>query len=618
MSFGWSGRILRVDLSKMQFTEEDTEPYTRSFIGGKGINVKIIYDEVDPKISPFDPANRLCFGPGVLAGTLAPSSSRTKVSSVSTNGLIASSGIGGFVGAEIRHAGYDNLIIQGKSDKPVYLYIHDGLVQFRDASNIWGKGTQETQRAIKEEVGKSVVVMCIGPGGENLVSCACILSGMGSTAGRHGTGAIMGAKNLKAIAVKGTRQIRIARLEEFITACLQAQEWLMEDPSMKRMGKGGVGDKYTLSMLFEVGQLPLGNWEEEAAGWGEAGGFGSEGADKFWNQYAVHQYGCFGCPVNHFHIFDVPGVGIGTTKCSGWESFASNVWNNDRKVMFHANYLCNHYGLDVISIGNIISFLMELYHGGIITEKDTDGIPMRRGDENAIISAIHKIGKQEGFGKLFRNGVLEAARRIGKGAEDYAMAVKGQAMEPYEFRAYKSLALAAALTTGTPSDGPPLDFFYLDEQTAYDPTSYEGKAQRVWDYRNRVTAVDMLGTCKWLIPWIVGSSLEVPAKLFSLATGLDTSEADLLFAAQRVETLERAFNVIKGIRRKDDTLPRRLFETAASSLKVKGQKLDRDKFGRMLDEYYALRNWDEDGIPTEETFRKFGLFSEWETFRKQL
>jgi len=536
---------------------------------------------------------------------------------MSTNGLIASSGLGGYIGAAIRHAGYDNLVIKGKSNNPVYLYVNDDLVEFKDASHIWGLGTQETQRAIKEEVGESAVVMSIGPGGENLVSSACIVTGMGSAAGRHGTGAIMGTKNLKGIAVKGTREIRIAKMEEFIAACLQAQKTLLEDPSMKTQGKGGVGDKYTLNMIFETGQEPFGNWEEEDAEWDKKRGFDAEGADKFWNQYATHQYGCYGCPVNHFHIFDVPGIGCGTTKCNGWGAFSENVWNYDRKVIFHANYICTHYGLDVIAIGNIISFLMELYHKGIITEKDTDGIQMRRGDGEAIINTIHKIGKQEGFGKLFRNGVLEAARMIGRDAEDCAMVIKGLEIDPVEYRAYKSMALAAALTTGSPPDGPPLDGFYLEEPTGYDPMSYEGKAQRVWDYRNRVTAVDMLGTCKWLIPWTVESSLEMPAKLFSLATAVDTSEADILFAAERVETLERAFNVRKGVGRKDDTLPKRLFETAASGLKVKGQKLSRSKFGKMLGEYYSLRGWDEDGIPTEETFRKFDLISEWETFKKE-
>jgi aldehyde:ferredoxin oxidoreductase len=298
------------------------------------------------------------------------------------------------------------------------------------------------------------------------------------------------------------------------------------------------------------------------------------------------------------------------------------VWNNDRKVIFHANYLCNGYGLDVGATGNIISFLMELHHRGRITEKDTDGIPMRRGDEKAIIATIHKIAKQEGFGELFRNGVLEAARKIGKGAEDCAMVVKGVEMAPYEYRAYKDQALSGALNAGDTAEGSPEPMFLADQEGIGKwakevcgtesiplPPSYEKMAVVVWDFENRSVAADMLGMCKW-ITWAVTPSLEIWAQLFSLATGRNTSEVDLLFCAQRTKTLERAFNVRKGIRRADDTLPNRLFETAVPGMRFKGERLERDKFDKMLDEYYTLRRWDEDGIPTEEALEEFGLSSE--------
>lgn len=635
MSFGWSGQILRVDLSNGQSQTEDTEPYTRSFIGGKGISVKVVYDEVGPKTSAFDPANRLCFSPGVLTGTLAPAAGRMKVTSVSPHGLMANSGIGGFIGAEIRHAGYDSLVIQGESDRPVYLYIHDDSVEIRDAAHIWGKGTQETQRLIKEEIGDSVKIMCIGPAGENLVSFGCILTGMGSAAGRHGLGAIMGSKNLKAIAVQGTRPIKIAKLEEFVSACEEAHRWLRESEAMREQAVEGAGDRYTLGFGYDGGGVPFGNWEEEDADWDEVPALGD--ADEFWNEYAVHQYGCIGCPVNHFHLFHVPGIGTGSTKCAGWGAFVANVWNNDRKLMFHANHLCNHYGLDVTSAGNAISFLMELYHKRVITEKDTDGLPMRRGDERAIISTIHKIGKQEGFGKLFRNGVLGAAREIGKGAEECAMVVNGEVIEPYEVRAYKSEALAAAVNSGNIGESLTFEYGYFTDPEAVEefaeeaygtkeagvPSSYEGKAISIWDYENRILACDLLGACGWVfMNWTGGgadtSSLEIPAKLYSLATGRDTSEADLLLAAQRCKTLERAFNVRRGKRRKDDTLPRRLFETAVPGGRYKGERLERARFDEMLDEYYALRGWDSEGIPTPETLDRFGLSSEGKVLQQEL
>ncbi|MBA7617155.1 putative oxidoreductase YdhV [subsurface metagenome] len=635
MSFGWSGQILRVDLSKMESSTEDIEPYTRPFIGGRGVNVKIMYDELDPQISPFDPANRLCLGPGVLSGTLAPASTRIKITTMSPNGLLANAGIGGFIPAEIRQAGYDNIVIQGKSDKPVYLYIHDDLVEFKDASHIWGKDTAETQQIIKGEVGDSAEIMCIGPGGENLVSFGCIVTGIEgeSVAGRGGLGAIMGSKNLKAIAVRGTRGIKIAKPEEFIIACQEANNRFAETARAPRYGGKGplveLGDRRSVDYLYDAGILRLGNWEGDA-NWDELGRFG--GGGEFWDQYRIGHRSCFGCPAFHFNTFDVPGMGIGGVKCVDWNIFSGSIWNNDRKVVFHATYLCNRYGLDVVSTGDSIAFLMELYHKGIITEKDTDGIPMKRGDENAIISTIHKIGKQEGFGKLFRNGVLEAARMIGKGAEECAVVVNGLEMYPYEYRSYHGHALAAAVATRDAVEDMPIieymwvgnkegtekeaDERYGSKEAVY-PPSYEKTAAMVWDFGNINCVGDMLGVCRFYIPWVFSRSLETPAKLFSLATGRDTSVDELLIAAQRTKTLERAFNVIKGIRRKDDTLPERIFETPAPGGPFKGERLVKEKFDKMIDEYYTLRGWDEDGVPTEETFNKFGLSSEWKVFKKR-
>ncbi len=616
MSFGWTGRILRVDLSGRRSWVEDTEPYVGSFIGGRGINVKILYDEVGPEVTAYSPANRLCLGPGVLTGTLAPSSGRMKVSAVSPHGLMGSAGIGGFIGAEIRHAGYDNVVLEGAAEEPVYVYIHDDEVEFRDAAGLWGEDTQETQELIREELGGSVEVVCIGPAGENLVTFAGVVTGMGSVAGRHGLGAVMGSKNLKAVVVRGTGEIRIARMEEFVAACEEAHRWLRNHPGMRRQAIEGVGEKYTLGSGLQ--EDPLGNWEAEDASWEEVGSF--EGAEEFWDRYAIRQYGCFGCPVNHYHIFRMPGVGAGTTKCMGWAGFTSNVWNNDRRVMFHANYLCNRYGLDVTATGNVISFLMELYHRGLITEEDTDGMRMGRGDEEAIIATIHKVGRQEGFGRLFKDGVLEGARQLGEGAEECAMVVKGEELEQYEFRAFKSMALIAALNSGGVAEGVSIEYAILGDRQVIEkwgrdyyggedvvvPTSYEKKAVMVWDGENRGCAADILGVCKWLL-WSVSPSLEMATRLVSLATGTDIGERDVTVAAERIKTLERAFDLGRGMTTADDTLPARLFETAVPDGGYRGERLDRAEFERMLDEYYALRGWDAHGVPAAPTLARLGL-----------
>ncbi|MFC1950439.1 aldehyde ferredoxin oxidoreductase family protein, partial [Chloroflexota bacterium] len=602
MSFGWTGQILRVDLSKKESITEDTEPYTRSFVGGRGINVKVIYDEVGPEVLPYDAENRLCFGPGPLGGTLAPGASRTYITTMSPRGLIAGAGIGGFIGAEIRHAGYDNIIVQGKSDKPVYIYINDDSVEIKDASHLWGKDTLEAQRMIKDEVGDSVRMVCIGPGGENVVNFANIVTGgIASVAGRGGMGAVMGSKKLKAIAVRGSKEVKLAKPEEFTVACEQAHKWIIEDPSAEWLKEDG--EEGPLDWLWNSGVYFFGNWEG-GVDWDAQGKF--DEAKEFWDKYATGEYGCFGCPVHHFRAFDIPRLGYGMVKCIGWMSFAGPVWNNDRRVMAEAAYLCDKYSLDCCSTGMGISFLMELYNKGIITEKDTDGIAMKRGDAKAIISTIHKIAKQEGFGILFRDGVLGAAKAIGKGAEDYAVVVKGLEMYPQECRSYKAQALSAATSTRDVMDqqvnielrweGETEEMTkwikeLYGENASGKPNVYEDKALMVWHHGNVICLSDMLGMCKYLIPYFITASHDIQAKLLSLATGRDTSEDELLLAAQGVNTLERAFNVTRGVRRKDDILPKRLFETVISGGPYKGERLDRKKFNKMIDEYYQLRGW---------------------------
>jgi len=463
------------------------------------------------------------------------------------------------------------------------------------------------------------------------------VTGMGSVAGRHGLGAVMGSKNLKAVSIGGNREVRVADPAAFAATCEEAHRWLREHPGMLPEAQEYGGDRHWLGDAQQIGQFPIGNWEAVDAGWDQLGGFHKafEGEEQFWNDYATHQYGCLGCPVSHFHVFHVPGVGSGTTKCWGWGTFAGNVWNNDRKLMFHANFLCNRYGLNITAAGGAISFLMELYHRGIITEDDTDGIPMRRGNASAIISTIDKIGKQEGFGRLFKNGVWGAAQEIGKGAEECAMVVNGEEMEQCEVRAFKSMALIAAIDSGGVAEGVALDYNALfggvdqrelkrwakalyGSETPPVATSYEGKAISVWDHENLCRAVDIVGTCRWLIPWSITTSLQLPARLLSIATGQDFNEGDLLTAAQRIKTLERAFDVKRGFVRQDNALPGRLFEAAVPDGVHKGEKLDREKFQQMLADYYALRGWDKDGVPTKETFRKLGLSGEWGQFEDYL
>ena len=600
------------------------------FIGGRGINVKLLFDELEPCVQPFDPENLIIFGPGALTGTPAPNASRMAVSTLLPYGHIASSNMGAFIGAEMRYAGINQLIIQGKSDKPVYLFIHDNGVEFIDAGTMWGRGTDETQETIKKELkDPDAQVMCIGPAAENLVSFSCIMTGMHSAAGHGGFGAVMGSKNLKAVAVRGKGGVKIARLTEFLNVCSDLSHRITQNPAIKAVCASG--DRYQIFNAASGGSVVFGNFEAPDTGILTAEEWKTK-AEQFWNQHAAGKIGCVGCPMYHFDVFSVPDVGLRAAKCTALGlSFSTRLWNSDYELMFKASTLCNSYGLDSTSTTNIIAFLMELYNEGIISERDTDGIPIKRGDPNAILTTIHKLARQEGFGRLFRDGLVAAAKSIGKGAESYAMHVKGLEMSATEPRISKSQAMTYAMCRDI-QDAPPLvegmaefdkdtaeklAFDLVGSSSAAYRDGYEKKGLLTWDSENRATVLDSLGICKWFF-LSQGILLDIPAKLYSLATGRDISENDLLISAQRVRTLERATNVTRGLTRKDDTLPERLFESAVPQGKFEGTKLDKKMFNSMVDEYYAASGWDANGIPREEIFRNLGLDAEWQRFQQQM
>jgi len=616
---GWSGKILRVDLSGQKTSVESVDPYVGRFIGGRGINVKIVYDEVDTALSHTDPENRLVLGPGVLTGSPVPTASRMKITSMGPNKLLMSSGIGGFIGAEVRYAGYDNIIVQGRSESPVYLYINDEGVAFRDARHIWGKDTYETEEIIKKDTGdEDVKVMCIGPAGENMVSFSCIMTGITSSAGHGGLGAVMGSKNLKAIVVRGKAGINVAHQDAFLDTCLEARRIVKEDPEVQAMIANG--GETVVHDSIKGGLAVFGNWEDVA--WDKLNLESyRQSAREFWGSFAKARAGCFGCPNHGWRLFDVPEIGVGVPKCAGLVAGGTPLWNEDRNVMYQFGTLCNKLGLGVSSTANILAFLMELSEKGLIKEQDMDGIRMRRGDGDAITAMVHKISRQEGFGKIVKDGVLDAARKIGTGAEKYAMHVKGLEMQMYEYRPLKGMALSQAVSHKDHIDANPLA--EVDEliqammkgHSSFSP-SYDNKAPVVLHAGKVKTITDLLGVCQFFD--LRGKNVPLLAKLVSLATGIDTTEDDLNAAAQRVLTLERAFAVMAGIRKKDDTLPDRMFEMPISGGFFKGQKLDKKEFMRMVREYYDACGWDADGMPKAETFHELAMEDEGKIFRKKM
>jgi aldehyde:ferredoxin oxidoreductase len=507
--------------------------------------------------------------------------------------------------------------------------VNDDRVEFRDATHLWGKDTMDTQSIIRRESGDpDTQVVCIGQAGENRVSFACIITGLYSAAGHGGVGAVMGSKKLKALAVRGKKPIEIANLDKYLETCLSLRKMFQDSPGWQAIIKDGGRSNAPEGIRAGIGMM--GNLEEPVADMKLADELDRNGR-QFWEKYQVGRIGCAGCPVHHFYVFNVPGIGTAAPKCASWAVFANPIWNTDYKLMFEAGALCNRYGLDVGSTGTIISFLMDLYHRGIISAAETGGIAIKRGDREAVLGVIDSLGKQEGFGRLFKDGLLAAARQIGGGAEELALQVKGREMPAGEVRTFKGNALAFAVVKD-PLDAPTIPELLwnaakpqaegmaralVGSREAAIPDSYQGKGKLVSEMEKRTTVVEMLGVCKWYMLYFT-PFLELPARLFSLATGIETTEGELMTAAHRVAVLERSINVSRGAKRADDTLPKRFFNAPVASGPYKGASLDKVLFERMIDEYYEACGYNLEGMPVKETFMALGMGPEYNAFESRL
>ncbi len=617
----WTGTILHVDLSTRKVKRIPTADYTEKLIGGRGVGARLIYDELQPGTDPFDPANPLIFNLGPLTGTAMPGSGRVDVTAKSPlTHLRAKSNFGAYWGAELKYAGVDHLMITGKAEKPVYLWIHNQEVEIRDASQVWGLDTRRTQLAIRHELGDpEVKVVCIGQAGERLVRFACLITETGDAAGRTGMGAVMGSKNLKAVAVRGTGGVHLAQPEKFRDLALQVHGAIRESPAFQELSHYGVVRE--VKNMYDFSFFPIGYFEDVA--WDAM--VKDYGGEAFMQQYQLKNVGCFGCPNRCMNFLSVPGIGTGVTSCEPWSGLTGGVWNTDLQVFWEANLLANLYGMDSTESTACIGLMMELYRDGIITEKETDGIPMERGGRETILGTIRKIANREGYGDLLAEGPGAAAKHWGPEAESRVDLVKGLSPHAYEYRAYHGAALMEAV--GHRGDPLPLrasmmevdwnrgkEWFesvgkdlYGHEEAAI-PTGYKGKALMTVISEHQERVPDSLGLCKWLYPVIVIQSLEYPAALFSAATGIETSEADLLRVGERIRNLERAFDVREGLTRKDDALPKKFFEKPLKNGRFAGAVLDVDKFEEMQTEYYNLRGWDpETGIPRRAKLEELGL-----------
>ena len=623
--FGWAGRILHVDLTREKVFEEDTSKYSGEFIGGRGVNIRLLYELVGPGVEALSSENVLILGTGPLTGTSAPSSSRTEVTSKSPlTGLLGQSNFGGFFGAELKFAGYDCLVIHGRSSKPTYLYIEDGRVEFRDASNIWGRDTFETMNAVREEVGDpEAKVVCIGPAGENLVKYASLIHDMGDGAGRTGMGCVMGSKSLKAVAVRGTGKIPVAEPERFLEICEEMHSKLRSVPDFEEVYVKGFDE---MSHYGDMGWALVGN--QERVSWG----LKTEAyrVIPFIKKYRIRTRACFGCPLGCMQFIDLPGVGACLQSCQGFVEPCFAMKIPSQEDGFRIARFCEAMGIDIIEASHIVAFMMELYERGIVTDRDTDGIRLRWGDPEAAMTLLEKIVRREGVGKLLAEGIPKAAEAIGRGSEKYAMHTKGLSHYVYDLRAFKGCALATAVGPRDLVRSLPVEYLFryaeafspedVEEylkfakevagtERAAVPNSYEGKAAMVVYQEHEHAVADMMGVCKWTTTWLgMPLTSKELTQMFNLCTGVQMDVSDVLRAAERVINLERCFNVREGVMRRDDTLPDRYFKEPLPDGPYRGEALDRDAFERMKDEYYAMRGWNtETGVPTKEKLLELGL-----------
>jgi len=586
----------------------------RKYIGGRGMNMFLLSKYYSPSLDPFAPKNPLIFGAGLLTGTLGFGSRVSIAAKSPETGHLGDANMGGDFGAELVKAGFSHLVITGRSRKPVYLLIRNGEIQIRSAQTLMGLDTVETQRKIRTLLGDSrLQTACIGLAGENRVRYAAIRSGLKSAAARTGMGAVMGSKNLKAIAVRGTLDIRVADPHGYLNAYQRQMKKLMQTNWVQALGLQGT------PLLFGPANAAgfLGVRNNQFTSIGEQGYHLEAEALAPFSRGMV---ACFACPAHCRHRFmmkeDTRGEG---PEYASIGSLGTKLGNLDLENILIAIERCNRYGLDTISTGSYIAWAMELYQRGILNRAKT-GISLEWGNKRSIIKIIDMIARREGFGDILAEGSY-AVNALGASSADYLLAIKGLPIEMTDERLPKSFALGLATSTRGAChmrSRPSMDVLGLPQAVlkkiyggpvSSRIASYRGKSRMVWWHELLHAITDALGVCRFLTAFSSPHGLQYRqfARFIRLATGLEISSRELRTTAERIYTLERMLLVGDGISRKDDTLPKRYFEEPIPEGPAKGAVIERQDFDSMLDEYYRLHGWDKDGIPAKRTLNRLGI-----------
>lgn len=606
--YGYWKTILRINLTDHTYsTETLDEKYLKLLLGGAALGAKILLDEVKPKIDPLSPENKIIFSPGFMQSVNFPGNAKWTVVTKGplTGSFLDSAGTGAWA-PQLKKAGYDVLVVEGKSENPVYIFINDDKVEFRDASSIWGKDTIETSKIIKEELGdKRINAINIGPSGENLNPIACISCDGHSFAGRGGAGAIMGSKNLKAIAVWGTKQVPVADLEG---SQVLAKELFIR---LHETAKGGGGTPDVMVPLEELGDVPIKYWR------GDVWHHGAKmiGTPRYTELLNVKPLPCQNCPVGcHRHInlklkdgsiLDGNGPEYETLGMLG-----ASLLLDDLEAIAVANDRANRSGIDTVSLGSYIGFVIECYEAGFLSAEEIGMVP-RWNDEETLLYLEDKISRLEGVGSLFRKGIRGAVEIIGQESAGIAVEVKNLDLPAHDPRAVYGLAVNYATSPrgacherGNPQASA-LGLFYPDCDMDSPPERFDEDSAGycAYVYQNTSMLFNNLTMCKFMVN-NGGLTVTEIGKELKVSTGLDYTNRDLLKTSERGIALQRLINVRDGMSRKDDTLPPKMLQAA-----VIGGRAGKSPaaFEKMLDDYYKLRGWDENGIPTAKTLEELGL-----------
>jgi len=594
--YGYTGKILRINLSGKTIKTEELDLKTaHKFIGGRGLGTKMLIDEIDPNVDPLGPDNKLIFVTGPLTGTNTPTGGRYMVVTKSPlSGTVACSNSGGYWGAELKFAGFDMIVFEGKADSPVYINIADDKVEICDAGHLWGKVVSETTHELEDVHGEKVRVACIGPAGENLSKIACIMNDLGRAAGRSGVGAVMGSKNLKAIVVKGSRKVDVAnpdKLKEAFSVCMKK----IKENGVTGQGLPTYGTAVLVNIINENGVYPTNNFQLS-----QFDGAEETSGESLAEKYLTKRMACFRCPIACGRYCEVDGIkGEGPEYETIW-AFGADCGVSNLPDVIKANYWCNEVGVDTISAGATIAAAMELYQRGYIKKEDLEGGPeLAWGNGEAIVEWTKRMGSPDGMGAKIAQGSYRLCDSYG--VPELAMTVKKLELPAYDPRGIQGHGLQYATSNrgGCHVRGYMISPEILGLPEKLDRLSLEGKPTWAKIFQDFTAAIDSAGLCLFT-SFAMGA--DDYAALVNAVCGTEITGADFIKSGERIWNMEKLFNIKAGV--EPDTLPERLLKDPIPDGPSKGwvHKLD-----QLLPAYYEGRGWDKEGIPSQAKLVELGL-----------